>query len=100
MDYAQRFHRSYGKLTAVQQHQIDEGIRRYIGHPGPPYPTGWRVHKLEGKSGTSRVQGGTAPDVWEMHAPGQNALVITFQIDELGILFRNCGKHDETIRSA
>jgi hypothetical protein len=95
------FHRSYNNLTARQQSQIDRGIERYLNHPGPPYPRGWRVHKLEGKKGTALKPGGTPPDVWEKHCPGPNALVITWQINDDGsILFRNCGLHDETIRNA
>lgn len=100
LSYTSLFYRSYGKLTPAQQEQIDEAIRRFCSRPNPPYPRGWRVHKLHGVKGTAEADDGERPDVWEMHAPGQGALIVTFQFGrDSGIMFRNCGLHDETLQA-
>ena len=95
--YTSLFHRSYNGLSGKQQAQIDEAIRRLCGNPHPPFPKGWRVHKLHGVIGTAEKDGDTPPDVWEMHCPGKGALIVTFQRSDEGILFRNCGLHDKTL---
>lgn len=93
------FYRSYNALTESQKEQINQAITRYCERPDPPYPSGWRVQKLHGVKGTT-LDGEQSPDIWEMHAPGPNALVVTFQRDSEGnIMFRNCGLHDKTLRS-
>ena len=97
--YTSLFHRSYNDLTEPQQEQITKAIRRFCGSPRPPFPKGWRVHKLGGTTGTPENEGDPAPDVWEMHAPGPGALIVTFQYGDDEILFRNCGLHDKTLQS-
>jgi hypothetical protein len=97
--YTSLFYRSYGSLKGDQQGQIAKAILRLSGHPSPPYPAGWRVHKLVGVKGTSEKKEDPPPDVWEMHAPGSGALVVTFQRARNSILFRNCGLHDKTLQS-
>jgi mRNA-degrading endonuclease YafQ of YafQ-DinJ toxin-antitoxin module len=97
--YTSLFHRSYNGLTEEQQERIDEAIRRLCQHPRPPFPKGWRVHKLQGVTGTPENEGDKPPGVWEMHAPGSGALVVTFQLSNDEILFRNCGLHDKTLMS-
>jgi mRNA-degrading endonuclease YafQ of YafQ-DinJ toxin-antitoxin module len=99
LSYTSLFHRSYNGLTAQQQKQIDKAIRRLHERSRPPFPRGWRVHKLEGVRGTPSAESAAAPDVWEMHAPGSGALVVTFQYSDDEILFRNCGPHDKTLQS-
>jgi hypothetical protein len=91
------FHRSYNDLAEPQQEQINRAIRRLCQNPRPPFPKGWRVHKLAGVKGTPEKQGDPPPDVWEMHAPGSGALLVTFQYGNQEILFRNCGPHDKTL---
>lgn len=98
--YTSRFHRSYNDLTEPQQEQIDKAILRFCGRSRPPFPKGWRVHKLSGVSGTPENDGDEAPDVWEMHAPGQGALLVTFQYsNDGGVIFRNCGPHDKVLQN-
>lgn len=101
MDFAftSLFRRSYKALSAAQQEQIDAALRRFQQHPSPPFPKGWRVHQLEGVLGTPSEAGKARPPVWEMHAPGPGALVVTFQRTGDEILYRNCGLHDETLQS-
>jgi hypothetical protein len=93
------FYKSYNGLTESQQGQVDEAIRRFMQQHTPPFPRGWRVHKLGGVKGTPAEEGATPPDVWEMHAPGPGALVVTFQFGKEEIIFRNCGLHDKTLQS-
>jgi len=97
--YTSMFHRSYNGLTEQQQEQIDKAIRRICKNPRPPFPKGWRVHKLAGVNGTPENEDDPPPDVWEMHAPGPKALIVTFQYGGDGILFRNCGLHDKTLQN-
>ena len=56
-----------------------------------------RVHKLEGVLGTPTEEGKARPPVWEMHAGG--GLLVTFQYGNDEILFRNCGTHDDVLKS-
>jgi hypothetical protein len=86
-------------LTASQQEQIDDAIRRFKEQHSPPFPKGWRVHKLTGVKGTPAEEGDTPPDVWEMHAPGPGAFLVTFQFGKEEIMFRNCGPHDKVLQS-
>ena len=100
ISYTSLFHRSFNGLTETQQEQITEAITRFMQRTRPPHPKGWRVHKLESIKGTPEKEGDTPPDVWEMHAPGPGALVVTFQYGQNEITFRNCGLHDKTIKNA
>ena len=93
------FHRSYNGLTEPQQEQVIEAIRRLCKNHRPPFPKGWRVHKLLGMSGTPENEGDTPPDIWEMHAPGPGALIVTFQYGNDEVIFRNCGPHDKTLQN-
>ena len=97
--YTSMFHRSYNDLTGPQQEQINEAILRLLKSPRPPFPKGWRVHKLSGVSGTPENEGDRPPDVWEMHAPGHGALIVTFQFGNNEVVFRNCGPHDKTLQN-
>ena len=95
--YTSLFSRSYGRLSGANQRRVERAIRRLGERPFAPFPKSLRVHKLMGRKGTARVKGQRAPDVWEMHAA--IGLLVTFQYGQDEILFRNCGQHDDVLRS-
>lgn len=91
------FKRSYQKLEDRDRRRIDRALRLLAEQPFYPYHGGLSVHKLEGVRGTAIQVGASPPQVWEMHATDE--LLVTFQYGEEEILFRNCGHHNDVLRS-
>jgi mRNA-degrading endonuclease YafQ of YafQ-DinJ toxin-antitoxin module len=95
--YTSLFSRSYGALKPAEKQRITAALDKFCRKPHYPFPRGLRVHKLKGVSGTPDREGDHAPDVWEMHAT--RGLLITFQYGDGEVIFRNCGQHDDVLRS-
>lgn len=91
------FWRSYAGLPARDQERIDRALRLLAERPHYPFVGGLSVHKLGGVRGSSTAPGKAPPPVWELHA--SDALLVTFQYGEDEILLRNCGQHDDVLRS-
>ena len=95
--YTALFNRSFRKLCPSARATIKKALRKLAKNPRSPYPKGMRVHKLKGVTGTPSSPGMPAPPVWEMHA--SMPLIITFQVECHDIILRNCGQHDDVLRS-
>lgn len=77
-----RFKRAAKKLTAEDRDRLDKALLRYEQDPSHP------------SLGVKRVQG--TKGVWEGRA--SDALRFTFEKTRDGILLRNVGRHDPTLK--
>lgn len=77
-----RFKRAAKKLTAEDRDRLDKALLHYEQDPSHP------------SLGVKRVQGTKA--IWEARA--SDALRVTFEKIDGGILLRNVGAHDPTLR--
>ncbi len=78
----ERFKRAYKKLDPKQQSRIKKAILAMdhnINHPS------LRIKRIKGTA-----------DIWE--ASAGMSLRITFNRDDKGIILRNCGEHDGTLK--
>lgn len=77
-----RFKRAAKKLAAEDRDRLDKALLRYEQDPSHP------------SLGVKRVQG--TKGVWEGRA--SDALRFTFEKTQDGILLRNVGRHDPTLK--
>ena len=78
-----RFKRAAKKLTTEDRDRLDKALLRYEQDPSHP------------SLGVKRVQG--TKGIWEARA--SDALRFTFEKIEGGVLLRNVGAHDPTLKS-
>jgi mRNA-degrading endonuclease YafQ of YafQ-DinJ toxin-antitoxin module len=91
------FKKSFFRLSAVDRKRIRGAMKKLAANPHAPYPKGMRVHTLKGVKGSPMKTGGPQPPVWEFHA--SMGLIITFQVGDDEIIFRNCGGHDSVLQN-
>ena len=82
LQYTDRFQRAYSDLTDDNAERVKRALRLLADNPRHP---GLRVKRVQG---TDRI--------WEARA-GLSAR-ITFGIEGEGIILRNVGAHDETLK--
>ena len=85
IDYTDRFKRKYKKLPQNIKDDFREQLQRFIANNVPPYHPSLRIKKIQGTE-----------NVFELTV--NMAIRMTFEFIEEGILIRNIGFHDITLK--
>ncbi len=80
--YTERYQRAYADLDDEQAELVKKALRLLASDPRHP---SLRVKKMQG-----------TVDIWEARA--SRSLRLTFELHGDGILLRNVGAHDETLK--
>ena len=83
---AQRFKRSFHKLTKDEQQTFQKQIELLLQNPIPPYHPSLRIKKIQGTS-----------EIFECRINRDIRMTWQYHQSEY-ILLRNIGKHDRTLK--
>lgn len=86
ISYSTRFIKSFKKLNKIEQNTFESQLKKFLNKPTPPFHPSLRIKKLQGTS-----------EIFEMTI--SMGIRMTWQFVEDGILLRNIGEHDKTLKS-
>ena len=85
IDYSSKFMRSFKKLNKTDQDAFEIQLNKFLNKPVPPFHPSLRVKKIQGTNG-----------IFEMTIT--MGIRMTWEFTEDGILLRNIGEHDKTLK--
>jgi mRNA interferase RelE/StbE len=85
LEFTERFKRSFKKLAPESQGSFQTQLQKFLANPTPPYHPSLRIKKIQG---TDRI--------FELTVTMKVRL--TFEFTKEGILLRNIGEHDFTLK--
>jgi mRNA interferase RelE/StbE len=85
LEYTEKFKRSFKKLSPEVQTGFATQLKKFLANPNPPYHPSLRIKKIQG---TDRIFEFTVT----------MGIRMTFEFTEQGILLRNIGEHDLTLK--
>ncbi len=80
-----RFKREYKKLNEEDRHAIDKTLVKFFQGSKS---ASLRIKKMQGKKG-----------VYEMSANMDIRITFSYEKEPVGIILRNCGHHDQTLKN-
>jgi mRNA interferase RelE/StbE len=86
LQFTERFRRSYQKLPPNVQVDFKKQMQKLLSNPTPPFHPSLRIKKIQGTGG-----------IFELTVNMGTRL--TFEFTQDGILLRNIGEHDLTLKS-
>lgn len=85
IDYSSTFIKNFKKLNKEDQTAFESQLNKFINKPIPPFHPSLRIKKVQGTNG-----------IFEMTIT--MGIRMTWEFTEDGILLRNIGKHDKTLK--
>lgn len=86
INYSQRFVKNFRKLSKSNQKAFEIQIKKFLNNPTPPFQPSLRIKRIQGTSG-----------IFKMTITMENRM--TWEFTEDGILLRNIGEHDKTLKN-
>ncbi len=85
IDYSAKFIKSFKKLNKENQVTFESQLKKFLNKPKPPFHPSLRIKKVQGTK-----------EIFEMTIT--MGIRMTWQFTEEGILLRNIGEHDKTLK--
>lgn len=85
IDYSAKFIKSFKKLNKENQVAFESQLKKFLNKPKPPFHPSLRIKKVQGTK-----------EIFEMTIT--MGIRMTWQFTEEGILLRNIGEHDKTLK--
>lgn len=85
IDYSSKFIKSFKKLEKTDQDAFQNQLSKFLNKPVPPFHPSLRIKKVQGTNG-----------IFEMTIT--MGIRMTWEFTEDGILLRNIGEHDKTLK--
>lgn len=85
IDYSSRFIKSFKKLNQNDQIAFETQLKKFLYNPKPPFHPSLRIKKVQGTNA-----------IFEMTI--KMGIRMTWQFNDDGILLRNIGEHDKTLK--
>lgn len=85
ISYSSRFIKSFKKLDKSDQIAFETQLKKFLNKPKPPFHPSLRIKKIQGTNG-----------IFEMTI--KMGIRMTWQFTDDGILLRNIGEHDMTLK--
>lgn len=87
IDYSPKFIKSFKKLNKTDQDAFETQLNKFLNKPTLPFHSSLRIKKIQGTNG-----------IFEMTIT--MGIRMTWQFTDEGILLRNIGEHDKTLKKA
>ena len=87
IDYSPKFIKSFKKLNKTDQDAFETQLNKFLNKPTPPFHPSLRIKRIQGTNG-----------IFEMTIT--MGIRMTWQFTDEGILLRNIGEHDKTLKKA
>jgi mRNA interferase RelE/StbE len=85
LEYTEKFKRSFKKLSPEIQASFATQLKKFLANPNPPYHPSLRIKKIQGTD-----------HIFEFTVT--MGIRLTFEFTGQGILLRNIGEHDLTLK--
>lgn len=86
INYSARFIKSFKKLNKENQDAFENQLRKFLEKPQPPFHPSLRIKKIQGTD-----------KIFEMTI--KMGIRMTWQFVDNGVLLRNIGEHDKTLKN-
>lgn len=87
INYSTKFIKSFKKLSKKDQDAFETQLNKFLDKPIPPFHPSLRIKKIQGTN-----------EIFEMTIT--MGIRMTWQFTDDGILLRNIGEHDKTLKKA
>ena len=85
ISYSTRFTKNFKKLSVTVQKSFENQFGKFLNNPLPPFHPSLRIKRVKGTNG-----------IFEMTIT--MGIRLTWEHTEKGILLRNIGEHDKTLK--
>jgi mRNA interferase RelE/StbE len=86
LEFTEKFRRSFKKLPPDAQASFRVQLQKFLSNPNPPYHPSLRIKKIQGTD-----------NIFEFTVT--MGIRLTFEFTKQGILLRNIGEHNMTLKN-